>query len=125
MTQALTTLVGRATGAFERRWSADEAILYALSVGAGDDDPTKELEFTTEGTLEREQAVLPGFASVLGKPHPDCYSLLGDVERSAVLQSGYEVEWIGERPLPVAGQITSTTTLTELFTQRRGTLATL
>jgi len=93
-------------------------------VGAGGEDPTAELEYTTEGTIGVAQAVLPAFASVIGKPHPDVYSLLGEAGRGTIVQSGYEVEWLTDTPLPVAGQITATTTLTELGAHRRGSFVT-
>lgn len=119
-------LIGRTTPCYERCWSADDAIIYALSVGAGSDDPTIELEYTTEGGTGYRQVALYGFASVLGKPHPDAYGLLlGDIQRSAVLQAGYELEWCAPAPLPVEGRLSATTTLTEVFAHRRGCFATL
>jgi acyl dehydratase len=117
-------LIGRRTPAYERAWTADDAILYALSVGAGGEDPTAELEYTTEGTIGVAQAVLPGFASVIGKPHPDVYRLLGEAGRATIVQAGYDVEWLTDTPLPVAGQITASTTLTEIVAHRRGSFVT-
>lgn len=117
-------LIGRSTTGHRRDWISDEAILYALSVGAGGEDPTNELEYTTETTSKRAQVVLPTFASLIGKRHPEAYSLLGPVDHSNVLQSGYEVEWLDATPLPVAGHVTSTTTLTEVFAHRRGSFVT-
>ena len=117
-------LVGRTTPRYERCWTSDDAIIYALSVGAGSQDPTADLEYTTEGGVGYQQAALDGFASVLGKPHPDSYSLLGDVDRGAVLQSGYELEWFAATRLPVAGRLWAATTLTELFAHRRGCFVT-
>jgi acyl dehydratase len=117
-------LIGRRTPPYHREWTADDAILYALSVGAGAEDPTTELQYTTEGTPGAAQTVLPAFASVIGKPHPDVYGLLGDADRGTILQSGYEVEWLTDMPLRASGRITATTTLTELISHRRGSLVT-
>jgi len=125
-TRVTPDLLLRTTPCYERRWCADDAIIYALSVGAGGDDPTVELEYTTEGGTAYRQVALDGFASVLGKPHPDAYGLLlGDVDRSAVLQSGYELEWVAPTPLPVEGSLWATTTLTEVFAHRHGCFVTL
>jgi hypothetical protein len=44
----------------------DQAILYALGVGAGAEDPQRELEFTTENSHGVPQQVLPTFAVVMG-----------------------------------------------------------
>jgi hypothetical protein len=117
-------LIGRRTPPYERAWTADDAILYALTVGAGAEDPTAELEYTTEGTIGVAQSVLPAFASVIGKPHPDVYSLLGDAGRGTIVQSGYEVEWVTDTPLPVAGRITASTMLTEIVAHRHGSFVT-
>ena len=46
-------------------WDSTRAILYALGVGAGSDDPELELEFTTENSIDLEQAVLPTFPLAL------------------------------------------------------------
>jgi acyl dehydratase len=42
-------------------WSSDDTLLYAVGVGAGQDDPTQELQFTTENTQGLAQRVLPSF----------------------------------------------------------------
>lgn len=50
-----------------RRWTSKDALLYAVSVGAGSLDPvTQELEFTTENTKGVQQRTLPTMAVVLG-----------------------------------------------------------
>jgi acyl dehydratase len=46
-------------------WDSTRAILYALGVGAGSDDPELELEFTTENSIDIDQAVLPTFPVAL------------------------------------------------------------
>lgn len=50
-----------------RSWTSKDALLYAVSVGAGSIDPVQEeLEFTTENTKGVTQRVLPTMAVVLG-----------------------------------------------------------
>lgn len=46
----------------KRSWTAKDALLYAVGVGAG----TDELQFTTENTKDTVQKVLPTFAVIIG-----------------------------------------------------------
>jgi acyl dehydratase len=49
------------------RWTSTSSLLYALSVGAGVNDPTGfELEFTTENSADVVQKALPTMCVVLG-----------------------------------------------------------
>jgi acyl dehydratase len=43
------------------RWDSDRALLYAIGVGAGLEDGTAELQFTTENTEGLAQQVIPSF----------------------------------------------------------------
>lgn len=43
------------------RWDSDKALLYAVGVGAGLQDPLEELQFTTENSPGIAQQVLPTF----------------------------------------------------------------
>ena len=58
--------VGAKSDPARRSWASKDGLLYALGVGAGMDDPSKELEFTTENTADTRQRVLPTMAVVLG-----------------------------------------------------------
>lgn len=58
--------VGTRTSPTSVSWSSTQAIIYALGVGAGSEDPSRELEFTTENTDGLPQQVLPTFAMVIG-----------------------------------------------------------
>lgn len=59
--------IGAKGGPWEREWTSKDAILYALGVGAGAQDPVEsELEFTTENSRGIEQKVLPTFAVLFG-----------------------------------------------------------
>src|SRR5262249_28930514 len=46
-------------------WDSDKALLYAVGVGAGLDDPLQELQFTTENTPGVAQQVLPTFMTIM------------------------------------------------------------
>lgn len=73
------SVVGRVLPPHKVTWTATQAIIYALGVGAGAVDPTEELAFTTENTEGVPQQVLPTFAAVLGSeaPRPS----YGDIDR--------------------------------------------
>ena len=57
--------VGRTFCPRETSWSSKDALLYALGVGAGQDDPLAELEFTTENSHDVTQRVLPTFGVIV------------------------------------------------------------
>ena len=60
-------LVGVESEPVERSWTSTDALLYAVGVGAGLDDPTAELAFTTENSEGVPQQVLPTFAVLLAQ----------------------------------------------------------
>jgi len=57
-------------------WNPDRAMLYAVGVGAGLDDPLNELQFTTENSPGIAQQVIPTFLTLMGLPS-DYLELLG------------------------------------------------
>lgn len=57
--------VGARTEVAEGSWTSKDALLYALAVGASQDAPDQELEFTTENGSQ-PQKVLPSFICVAG-----------------------------------------------------------
>jgi hypothetical protein len=57
--------VGARSEPSRRSWDSKDCLLYALGVGAGADDPSSELEFTTENSQNVTQRVLPTAAVVL------------------------------------------------------------
>jgi acyl dehydratase len=84
----------------EVSWSATDTLLYALAVGAGQDDPLRDLSLTTDNSEGVSQDVLPTFASVLaqrvGRPP------IGDLDRRSMLHVGESVDL--HAPLPAAGR---------------------
>jgi acyl dehydratase len=103
--------IGRSSTPFERSWTANDVLLYALGVGAGQDDPTQELAFTTENSAEVELQVLPGFANMLG--FGGGLDLAGDMDLSAVLHAEQSFEL--HRPLPVEGTARTVGTLVGVY----------
>lgn len=112
-------VIGRDNGFGEASWTHRDAILYALGVGAGQDDPTAELQFTTENSIGVTQQVLPAFGVVLGMTYakrPD----LGDFDQAKVLHG--EQAFTSHRPLPVEGRARAATVVTGIYDKGKGAL---
>jgi len=58
-------LIGKELASGTWTWDSDRALLYAVGVGAGSEDPTTELQFTTENTQDLPQQVLPSFLTLM------------------------------------------------------------
>jgi acyl dehydratase len=112
--------VGRQAAPFESQWTLHDALLYAVGVGAGQEDPEAELAFTTENTQGVEQKVLPTFAVVLGLGGlPD----MGNVPLAQILHAEQSVTL--HREIPVHGRCSSTTTTTGIYDKGKGALVTI
>ncbi|MGO1050588.1 MaoC/PaaZ C-terminal domain-containing protein [Crossiella sp. CA198] len=111
--------VGRTVGPWERSWTPEEALLYALGVGAGAEDPLAELAYTTENTAEVDQQVLPTFGVVLAQfsgPGVD----FGDFDPALLVHA--EQELVLHRPLPAEGRMSLRRTVTDVFDKGKGAL---
>jgi hypothetical protein len=96
--------VSRSFGPSETSWSSTDALLYALGVGAGQADPLRELELTTENSKDVTQRVLPTFGVIVvqrGAPRAPLgdfgWGMLVHAEQSLALH----------RPLPVEGRVST------------------
>jgi len=101
-----------------RSWDSKDALLYAVGVGAGLGDPLQELEFTTENSEGIEQQVLPTFAVLLSQPQAS--RSLGDFDRALLVHAEQYFEL--HRPLPVAGTVRTTATVTGIYDKGSGAL---
>ena len=104
----------------ERSWDGTDAILYALGVGAGLGDPSRELAFTTENTEGVEQRVLPTFGVLIargGRRPP-----LGRFDAAMVVHAEQGLEL--HRALPVAGTARTTARVTGIWDKGSGALVT-
>ena len=106
----------------ERTWTSTDAILYALGVGAGAQDPLGELEFTTENSHEVDQKVLPTFAVMIGGTGAAQPSL-GDFDIAQVLHAEQSVTLHGE--LPPAATTRTTGRLAGFYDKGKDALAVL
>lgn len=83
-------------------WTPRDVILYALGVGAGQVEPTQELQFTTENSHQTELQVLPtfGVAQALARGRQP---LLRRLPLARVLHG--EQSLICHSPLPTRGTV--------------------
>jgi acyl dehydratase len=114
------SLVGVRSEPVERSWTATETLLYALGVGAGADDPTTELEFTTENTAGVEQQVLPTFGVLAAATRTG--RRLGDFDPAKLVHAEQTFEL--HAPLPVAATVQVTSGVTGIQDKGTGALVT-
>lgn len=98
-------------------WDERDALLYAVSVGAGQ-DPLAELALTTENTEGVSPEVLPSFGGVLTQRvlRPD----IGPFDRSKLVHA--EQHLTLHRPLPMAGRLSVTAQVGDIFDKGSGAL---
>jgi acyl dehydratase len=112
------SLVGQPGPPGERSWTATDALLYAVGVGAGLGDPLSELQFTTENTAGVPQQVLPTFGVLLAQAARG--RSLGDFDPALLVHAEQAFEL--HRPLPVAGTARTASTVTGIYDKGSGAL---
>lgn len=113
--------VGRTAGPSEVSWDSRDAMLYALGVGAGQADPFKELNLTTENSAGHEQVILPVYGVVLTQraaARPD----MGAVDRTKLVHA--EQGFTLHKPLPLQGTVRVTGKITGIYDKGSGALVT-
>ena len=102
--------VGATSEPAEFSWTSKDALLYAVSIGAGE----HELAFTTENTAGVDQVVFPTFPVVMGYgAGRGVMSGIGTFN-PAMLVHGQQAVTL-HRPIPPEGTATLTSTLTDMF----------
>ncbi|WP_328352643.1 MaoC/PaaZ C-terminal domain-containing protein [Streptomyces sp. NBC_00445] len=98
-------IVGRELRAAQGSWTGRDTRLYALAIGAGGDDPERELQFTTENTAGVTQRVLPTFGVIEGcrVGVGGLIEELDGVDLSRMLHGTQQVEQ--HRELPASAQV--------------------
>ncbi len=112
--------IGRTAGPVAASWDSKDALLYALGVGAGQDDPLSELELTTENSEGIEQQVLPVYAVVVTQKTKGLHVSFGDIDRTKLVHA--EQELILHQPLPVEGSAQLSSKVTGAFDKGSGAL---
>ncbi|MFB4316016.1 MaoC/PaaZ C-terminal domain-containing protein [Actinomadura sp. 21ATH] len=112
------SLVGVPSEPALREWTSADTLLYALAVGAGLGDPSRELAFTTENSAGVPQRVLPTFAMLAARAA--ARRRLGDFDPAMLVHAEQSFEL--HRPLPPAGSVRVTTTVTGIHDKGSGAL---
>jgi len=88
------------------RWDSDKAMLYAVGVGAGLDDPLQELQFTTENSPGIAQQVVPTFLTLMGTDGnwAEPFEWGGDTRYPVGIVHGEQSVSL-VRPIPVNGTV--------------------
>ena len=86
------------------RWTSKDALLYAVGIGAGQDD----LQFSTENTKDVQQVVYPTFAVVAGagtqSPGASAMSKIGSFNFALLVHGSQAITL--HRPIPVEAEAT-------------------
>lgn len=110
--------VGTRTEPTRSRWTSKDCLLYALGVGAGAEDPLRELEFTTENSNGVQQRVLPTMAVVLGSGGAGAFGSIGTFN-PAMLVHGEEAITLHQE-IPVEGEIETVSEITGIYDKGKG-----
>jgi acyl dehydratase len=110
--------IGVESAPHDRSWTSKDALLYAVGVGAGIDDPLQELAFTTENTGGVAQQVLPTYAVLLAQV-PGARRI-GDFDPAMLVHAEQSFEL--HRPLPAEGTVRATSKVTGIYDKGKGAL---
>ncbi|GAB2805221.1 3-hydroxyacyl-thioester dehydratase HtdY [Actinoallomurus bryophytorum] len=110
--------IGVESAPLDRSWTSKDALLYAVGVGAGIDDPLHELAFTTENTGGVAQQVLPTYAVLLAQV-PGARRI-GDFDPAMLVHAEQAFEL--HRPLPAEGTVRATSKVTGIYDKGKGAL---
>lgn len=116
-------LIGRELVSGHWSWDSDRALLYAVGVGAGLDDPLQELQFTTENTPGVPQQVIPTFLALMNLPS-DWAELCGwkseGLSPVGVVHGEQSVTLA--RPIPASGKVRLSKVLRGIYDKGSGAL---
>ncbi|GAA3438202.1 MaoC family dehydratase [Kutzneria kofuensis] len=106
-------ILGVVDGPWRKSWTSDDALRYAVGVGAS------ELAFATENSSGVDQQALPTMALALTHfTEPE--QIFGDVDKTRVLHA--EQSLTLHRPFPVAGSVEVRRQVTDIFDKGSGAL---
>lgn len=116
-------LIGRELVSGTWSWDSTRALLYAVGVGAGLQDPLDELQFTTENSPGIPQQVIPTFVTLMGL-HSDYVEQLGWKSEglSPIGMVHGEQSVTLARPIPVSGTVHLSTVLRGVYDKGSGAL---
>ncbi|MGY4098776.1 MaoC/PaaZ C-terminal domain-containing protein [Nocardia sp. R16R-3T] len=109
-------LVGTKLEPVTSSWNSRDCALYALGIGAGQKDPLRELEFTTDTTPHRQQVVYPTFGVIVGAQVGvgKLLDFLGDaVDTRQMLHGEQKCEQLS--PLPTQATVVTTAQISAVW----------
>ena len=112
--------VGSRSAPYEVTWTADDAALYAVAVGAGHDDPASELHLTAGDAVGVAQQVAPTFCLWPSQQGVTRRLSIGRFERSALVHAEQSLSMAG--PLAPSGRGVATARLEGIHDKRSGAL---
>ncbi|MEZ5377769.1 MAG: MaoC/PaaZ C-terminal domain-containing protein [Acidimicrobiales bacterium] len=114
--------VGAKGEARRAEWTSKDALLYALGVGAGMEDPVgSELQFTTENTHGVDQMVLPTFPVTFGfvaSGGSSAMSQIGTFDPRMLVHGEQGIRLL--RPIPVEGAVDLVDEVTGIYDKGKG-----
>jgi acyl dehydratase len=114
------SVIGIESPPVERSWTSKDTLLYAIGVGAGLDDPLRELAFTTENSHGIGQQVLPTFAVLAAQGSRGRSIGVFDPAMLVHAEQSFDLH----RPLPTAGTVRITSKVTGMYDKGSGALVT-
>lgn len=114
------SVIGIESAPVERSWTSKDTLLYAMGVGAGMDDPLRELAFTTENSHGVEQRVLPTFAVLASQGGRG--RGIGSFDPAMLVHAEQSFDLF--RPLAPAGTVRITSKVTGMYDKGSGALVT-
>ena len=111
--------VGSIGAAVERSWTSNDALLYAVAVGAGT-NPFEELSFTTENSRDVPQQTLPTYGVVVAMSVGGTGRSIGTFNPAMLVHAEQFIEW--HQPLAAEGTVQLTSTLTDIVDKGSGAL---
>lgn len=116
-------LIGMELASGHWSWDSDKALLYAVGVGAGLQDPLQELEFTTENTPGITQQVIPTFMTIMGirSNWADAFGWGAEGPAPVGVVHGEQSVSLA-RPIPLAGRVHLSKVLRGVYDKGSGAL---
>lgn len=123
ITRISSELIGVKLEPASASWSSHDCALYALGIGAGQQDPLHELEFTTDTTPYRQQVVFPTFGVLAGTKGgvQGLLNFLGDaVDTRKMLHGEQKCEQLS--PLPTEATVVITAQISAVWDKGSATV---
>ena len=116
-------LIGKELASGYWSWDSDKALLYAVGVGAGLQDPLQELQFTTENTPSVAQQVIPSFITLMGLRSNWAEALGWGAEGPAPVGVVHGEQSVSlARQIPLAGRVYLSKVLVGVYDKGSGAL---